>query len=235
MEERSCRVCHGAEEELLEPCVCAGSVRWIHRRCLNQWQQQCLSSGTLGTFRCELCGFVYVHEMGIQSRYCAVLTEVSEVLLCCTPLVIIILLIGVTTDLAVGLTAAGAILGLGAACDLAASLVGRGAFSACWQLSSGALRTRRFAPLRAERSSEDAWCLPRRYLLFSLPLMLPNVITFFLFTLRGVLGVDGLTQCGVLLSCFGCIYALGVILLKLCLAMLRNEAMAGWRISIKSH
>ena len=39
MEGKTCRVCHGSDE-LLQPCLCRGSVGWIHRECLKQWQRQ---------------------------------------------------------------------------------------------------------------------------------------------------------------------------------------------------
>ncbi|CAK9014275.1 unnamed protein product [Durusdinium trenchii] len=130
--EKCCRICHGGEAPsleslLLEPCLCSGSVRWIHRGCLKQWQRQCaLTAANVGEIQCELCNFFYVHEMGLQPVRDAICDEVCQVLLCCTPLLIIFLLIAVSTELSVGLTAAGALLGLAAVIDVAASFFSSG-------------------------------------------------------------------------------------------------------------
>ncbi|KAK9532971.1 hypothetical protein VZT92_010328 [Zoarces viviparus] len=50
-----CRICHdsGAQEELLSPCDCSGSLAPIHRSCLEHW----LSAS--GTSFCELCHFQF--------------------------------------------------------------------------------------------------------------------------------------------------------------------------------
>eukprot|EP00933_Yihiella_yeosuensis_P051163 TRINITY_DN49022_c0_g1_i1.p1 TRINITY_DN49022_c0_g1~~TRINITY_DN49022_c0_g1_i1.p1 ORF type:complete len:335 (-),score=28.10 TRINITY_DN49022_c0_g1_i1:253-1257(-) len=65
--EASCRVCHGAVQEngkdvLLSPCLCDGSVRWIHRKCLDHWRLQS-SKMTDRATNCELCGYQYRFEM----------------------------------------------------------------------------------------------------------------------------------------------------------------------------
>lgn len=43
-EERLCRICYGGEYEggagrLVSPCLCTGSVRFVHVRCLNEWRE----------------------------------------------------------------------------------------------------------------------------------------------------------------------------------------------------
>lgn len=50
-----CRICHEVDEErkLLSPCVCIGSVRNVHRKCLEHWLTSAKSN------ECELCGYVY--------------------------------------------------------------------------------------------------------------------------------------------------------------------------------
>lgn len=50
-----CRICHecASESKLLSPCMCIGTVRNVHRRCLEHW----LTSSRSST--CELCGYVY--------------------------------------------------------------------------------------------------------------------------------------------------------------------------------
>mmetsp|Transcript_116 Transcript_116/g.224 ORF Transcript_116/g.224 Transcript_116/m.224 type:complete len:118 (-) Transcript_116:40-393(-) len=50
-EEKQCRLCfQGSEYELcnplLTPCDCRGSQKYVHLRCLEKWQNLCLSSGS---------------------------------------------------------------------------------------------------------------------------------------------------------------------------------------------
>ncbi|KAG5272658.1 hypothetical protein AALO_G00167940 [Alosa alosa] len=54
-ERPMCRICHegGAQEELLSPCECAGTLATIHRSCLEHW----LSASS--TSFCELCHFQF--------------------------------------------------------------------------------------------------------------------------------------------------------------------------------
>ncbi|XP_028829829.1 E3 ubiquitin-protein ligase MARCH3-like [Denticeps clupeoides] len=55
VERPICRICHegGAQEELLSPCQCAGTLATIHRSCLEHW----LSASS--TSFCELCHFQF--------------------------------------------------------------------------------------------------------------------------------------------------------------------------------
>ncbi|KAL0965012.1 hypothetical protein UPYG_G00275630 [Umbra pygmaea] len=54
-ERPMCRICHdgAAQEELLSPCECAGTLGTIHRSCLEHW----LSAS--GTSFCELCHYQF--------------------------------------------------------------------------------------------------------------------------------------------------------------------------------
>jgi len=49
--EPCCRVCQcdASEEDLISPCACSGSVKWIHESCLIQWMKSSLKDS------CELC------------------------------------------------------------------------------------------------------------------------------------------------------------------------------------
>ncbi|CAE8718723.1 unnamed protein product [Polarella glacialis] len=61
-----CRVCtqNASEEcELLAPCHCDGSVKWICRDCLDKWRGQ----DEWSRFRCELCGCAYVYHIETAS------------------------------------------------------------------------------------------------------------------------------------------------------------------------
>ena len=55
-EERICRVCRGGEEEgndLYHPCMCKGSISYVHKECLMTWLS--FASRT----KCELCGYAF--------------------------------------------------------------------------------------------------------------------------------------------------------------------------------
>ena len=55
-EEKICRVCRGGEEEgneLYHPCLCKGSISYVHKECLMTWLSY--ASRT----KCELCGFEF--------------------------------------------------------------------------------------------------------------------------------------------------------------------------------
>ncbi len=62
-ENPMCRICHdsGAQEELLSPCECSGTLATIHRRCLEHW----LSAS--GTSFCELCHYQFTVQRKSRS------------------------------------------------------------------------------------------------------------------------------------------------------------------------
>ena len=41
MEERECRICFDSDnpEDLISPCLCDGTSKWVHRHCLNEWRE----------------------------------------------------------------------------------------------------------------------------------------------------------------------------------------------------
>lgn len=52
-----CRICHcegDAEVPLITPCYCAGSLRFVHQACLQQWIK------SSNTRNCELCKFQFI-------------------------------------------------------------------------------------------------------------------------------------------------------------------------------
>ncbi|XP_064097478.1 E3 ubiquitin-protein ligase MARCHF8-like [Macrobrachium nipponense] len=58
-----CRICHcegDAESPLIAPCYCAGSLRYVHQSCLQQWIK---SSDTKS---CELCKFNFIMHSKIK-------------------------------------------------------------------------------------------------------------------------------------------------------------------------
>lgn len=53
LESDVCRICHCGEETevLISPCLCTGSVKFVHHSCLMNWLQRAVMS------KCELCLF----------------------------------------------------------------------------------------------------------------------------------------------------------------------------------
>ncbi|CAE6420913.1 unnamed protein product, partial [Rhizoctonia solani] len=62
-EEKQCRIClAGVEEEaelgrLISPCLCRGSIRYVHVNCLKQWRT--MSQSRSAFWSCPQCGFKY--------------------------------------------------------------------------------------------------------------------------------------------------------------------------------
>ena len=55
-----CRICLQGddEEELISPCNCRGSTRWVHRTCLNEWRLS--EHNPTSRDQCEICLFRYI-------------------------------------------------------------------------------------------------------------------------------------------------------------------------------
>ena len=52
----------GTEYELIAPCRCSGTMRWVHRMCLDAWRTACYK--TEAYYRCEQCQTDYILEAG---------------------------------------------------------------------------------------------------------------------------------------------------------------------------
>ncbi|KAJ1619713.1 hypothetical protein T492DRAFT_1083697 [Pavlovales sp. CCMP2436] len=67
-ELRQCRICLDveAQPDLISPCMCAGSVRWVHRRCLDEWRAQGIRPSAFD--QCELCQFTYLTTVQERPR-----------------------------------------------------------------------------------------------------------------------------------------------------------------------
>ncbi|XP_070497500.1 uncharacterized protein [Chironomus tepperi] len=57
-----CRICHETDaiSPLLTPCMCAGSLRYVHQQCLQQW----LTASEMNS--CELCKFPFIMQSKIK-------------------------------------------------------------------------------------------------------------------------------------------------------------------------
>ena len=57
-----CRICQETSSRglLIAPCSCKGSIKWVHRECLDKWRQ---TSGADRLLKCTICGTFYkFHE-----------------------------------------------------------------------------------------------------------------------------------------------------------------------------
>lgn len=77
-DERLCKICFCGNEEanLISPCDCSGSVRYVHLDCLQRWltsKCQVSSSETFTSYfwksmHCELCKKIYPFSLPVGSR-----------------------------------------------------------------------------------------------------------------------------------------------------------------------
>jgi len=58
-QETICRFCHGSaeESELIVPCACSGSIKYVHRTCLDSWRAA--SPNPQSFSNCDVCHFTY--------------------------------------------------------------------------------------------------------------------------------------------------------------------------------
>lgn len=68
-DELVCRFCFSGAEygRLLAPCRCAGTMRYVHASCLNEWRLR--STNPSSYVRCDQCTFVYVTRKTHFARY----------------------------------------------------------------------------------------------------------------------------------------------------------------------
>ena len=60
MNSRECRICLEVEEnmdELISPCLCDGTSKWVHRSCLNEWRNTNTESRAYSN--CMECNYEY--------------------------------------------------------------------------------------------------------------------------------------------------------------------------------
>jgi len=58
-DEKECRNCHtSGGDDLIAPCACSGSIRYVHRSCLNSWRA--VSPNPNSFAQCDVCKNQYV-------------------------------------------------------------------------------------------------------------------------------------------------------------------------------
>ncbi|KAF9963716.1 hypothetical protein BGZ65_000262 [Modicella reniformis] len=75
VDERQCRIClGGAEEEkalgrLISPCLCKGSMKYVHVECLNAWRTR--SPKPESHYKCDTCKYSFSFRRTAFARYLA--------------------------------------------------------------------------------------------------------------------------------------------------------------------
>lgn len=66
--ERLCRICYGGPEagRLVSPCLCSGSVRFVHLECLNSWRLA--SSNPQSFYQCDQCHYRYSFKRALYAQ-----------------------------------------------------------------------------------------------------------------------------------------------------------------------
>lgn len=60
-DDRTCRICYEeGGHDLIAPCLCKGSCKWVHRSCLDKWRVS--DSGYNSFNQCPQCKFHYIFE-----------------------------------------------------------------------------------------------------------------------------------------------------------------------------
>ena len=81
-EEKQCRICHSTEREdptkkLIRPCLCTGSVLYVHVECLNAWR----ATSNEASYKCSVCGYnydvrrSYLSKIILSRRFSDILTS----------------------------------------------------------------------------------------------------------------------------------------------------------------
>ncbi|SPQ97280.1 RING-type E3 ubiquitin transferase [Plasmodiophora brassicae] len=87
---RECRVCRGGsfdDEPLYNPCLCRGSIKWVHQSCLQDW----LAHRPRTDGRCELCRHpiafapIYASDAPESLSFVQVVTDLATRFIKCLP------------------------------------------------------------------------------------------------------------------------------------------------------
>jgi hypothetical protein len=74
MDNRTCRICYGNEEDsrelgrLISPCKCTGTAKYVHIMCLQSWRTSSPRENSF--FECDLCHYKYSLK---RTSYAAIL------------------------------------------------------------------------------------------------------------------------------------------------------------------
>ncbi|EYB83765.1 hypothetical protein Y032_0329g2648, partial [Ancylostoma ceylanicum] len=71
-DERVCKFCYGEDDQngrWLRPCMCSGSLKWVHLRCFDHWMEKAPAQQQV---QCQTCRYVYVKTWVLKpfSEWC---------------------------------------------------------------------------------------------------------------------------------------------------------------------
>ena len=87
---KECRICLESDdtEELFSPCKCKGSLKFVHRSCLESWR---VSNNTTSLNRCELCNYEYRYITLVNNGFLRYKNYYPFKLLCYINILVILL------------------------------------------------------------------------------------------------------------------------------------------------
>lgn len=102
-EDKACRICmeppgdgDDPSHELIAPCLCKGTQKWVHRYCLDRWRV--MNTGHTAFYECGTCNFRYHMNlpedqsmMNKKNKFRALVARDSFLFLCVVQLVIVVL------------------------------------------------------------------------------------------------------------------------------------------------
>lgn len=98
MQEKICRICHSSDmeehnenDELISPCKCKGSIKYVHQQCLYTWRHSQIGISSSNYYQCENCKYPYKLNQTVYSKcanstffkaLCSLLLFVCMVVVC---------------------------------------------------------------------------------------------------------------------------------------------------------
>ncbi|XGW11087.1 hypothetical protein V3C99_012524 [Haemonchus contortus] len=71
-DDRVCKFCYGDDDQegrWIRPCMCRGSLKWVHLRCFDHWMSKAPAQQQI---QCQTCRYVYVKSWVLKpiSEWC---------------------------------------------------------------------------------------------------------------------------------------------------------------------
>jgi hypothetical protein len=68
----TCRICYDYKDsELISPCQCSGSIKWIHRDCLEETR-------VINPDKCPTCNTIYLYKVASDSKFLKILFLIQK-------------------------------------------------------------------------------------------------------------------------------------------------------------
>eukprot|EP00299_Pterocystis_sp_00344_P015418 c7698_g1_i1.p1 GENE.c7698_g1_i1~~c7698_g1_i1.p1 ORF type:complete len:426 (+),score=74.05 c7698_g1_i1:42-1319(+) len=88
--ERQCRICFSGESEghLFSPCLCRGTMQYVHLGCLNSWRQSSVNPNSMT--RCDQCG----HQYHVIKTQFASFLQRSDLIMFVSLVLLVLMIVG---------------------------------------------------------------------------------------------------------------------------------------------